>query len=59
MKLVVRASALCLALAGAVAGFASSHSAKTQSVAVSRLAMSSAMPAPICEPGAPCKLHGR
>jgi len=59
MKLVVRASILCLAVAGAVAGVASSHSAKAQTVTVSHLAVSSAMPAPVCEPGSPCKLHGR
>jgi hypothetical protein len=59
MKLAVRASILCLALAGAFAGLASSHSAKAQTVTVSRLAASAAMPAPVCEPGSPCKLHGR
>ena len=59
MKLVVRASILCLVLAGVIAGVASSHSAKAQTVTVSRLTVSSAMPAPVCEPGAPCKLHGR
>src|SRR5579862_8262294 len=59
MKLVVRASILCLAVVGAIAGVASSHSAKAQSVTVSHLAVSAAMPAPICEPGTPCKLHGR
>lgn len=59
MKLFVRASILCLAAAGAVAGIASSHAAKAQSLSVSPLAMSSAMPAPVCEPGTPCKLHGR
>jgi len=58
MKLVVRASILCLAIAGA-AGFASNHSAKAETATVSRLAMSSAMPAPVCEPGTPCKMHGR
>jgi len=59
MKLVVRASILCLAIAGAAAGIASSHSAKAQTIAVSRLAAPSAMPAPVCEPGSPCKMHGR
>jgi hypothetical protein len=59
MKLVVRASILCLAVAGAVAGIATSHSAKAQTVTVSRLAASASMPAPVCEPGTPCKLHGR
>jgi hypothetical protein len=58
MKLMIRASVLCLAVAGAVAGVASSHSAKAQTVVVSRLA-AGAMPAPVCEPGTPCKLHGR
>jgi hypothetical protein len=58
MKLMIRASILCLAVAGAVAGVASSHSAKAQAVTVSRLA-AGAMPAPVCEPGGPCKLHGR
>ena len=56
MKLVVRASILCLTIAGAVAGIATNH---TQTITVSRLAVSSAMPAPVCEPGTPCKLHGR
>jgi len=59
MKLVVRASILCLAIAGAAAGIASSHTAKAQTVTLSHLAMSSAMPAPVCEPGTPCKMHGR
>ena len=59
MKLMIRASIFCLAMAGAVAGVASSHSAKAQTVTVSRLAVSGAMPAPVCEPGTPCKLHGR
>jgi hypothetical protein len=59
MKLVVRASIFCLAVAGAVAGIASNHSAKAQTVNVSRLGSYSAMPAPVCEPGAPCKMHGR
>jgi len=59
MKLMVRASILCLAVAGVFAGFATNHSAKAQTVAVSHLAASSAMPAPVCEPGSPCKLHGR
>lgn len=59
MKLVVRASILCLAVAGAVAGVASNHSVKAQTVTVSHLAMNSAMPAPVCEPGSPCKMHGR
>ena len=59
MKLVVRASVLCLAAAGIFAGVASNHSAKAQTVVVSRLAVNSAMPAPVCEPGAPCKMHGR
>ena len=59
MKLIVRACALCLAAAGIFAGVASNHSAKAQTVVVSRLAISSAMPAPVCEPGSPCKMHGR
>jgi hypothetical protein len=59
MKLVVRASVFCLAMAGAVVGVAFNHSAKAQSVTVSRLAVSSAMPAPVCEPGGPCKMHGK
>jgi hypothetical protein len=59
MKLVVRASILSLVVAGAVAGVASNHSVKAQSVTVSHLAMDSAMPAPVCEPGSPCKMHGR
>jgi len=59
MKLIIRASVLCLAMAGVIAGVASSHSAKAQTVTVSRLAVSGAMPAPVCEPGSPCKLHGR
>ena len=59
MKLVVRASILCLAMVGVIAGIASNHSAKAQTVTVSRLAVSAAMPAPVCEPGTPCKLHGR
>lgn len=59
MKLAVRTSILCLAIAGVVAGVASSHSAKAQTVTLSRMTVSSAMPAPVCEPGAPCKLHGR
>jgi hypothetical protein len=59
MKLMLRASVLCLAAAGIFAGVASNHSAKAQTVTVSRLAVSSAMPAPVCEPGTPCKMHGR
>jgi hypothetical protein len=59
MKLALRASILSLAVVGAVAGFASNHSAKAQTIAVSHLAAYSAMPAPVCEPGAPCKMHGR
>jgi len=59
MKLVVRASILCLALTGVIADVASSHSAKAQTVTVSRLTVSSAMPAPVCEPGSPCQLHGK
>ena len=59
MKLVVRASVLCLAMAGVIAGVASSHSVKAQNVTVSRITVSSAMPAPVCEPGSPCKLHGK
>jgi len=59
MKLVVRVSILCLTVAGAIAGVASNHSAKAQTVTVSHLAMSSAMPAPVCEPGSPCKMHGK
>jgi hypothetical protein len=59
MKLFVRASVLCLAVAGAVAGIASNHAAKAETLTVSHLAVSSAMPAPVCEPGSPCKLHGR
>lgn len=59
MKLIVRISVLCLAVAGAVAGVASSHPAKAQTLTVSHLAMNAAMPAPVCEPGAPCKMHGR
>jgi hypothetical protein len=59
MKLIVRASILCLAVAGAFAGIATNHSAKAQTITVSRLAVNSAMPAPVCEPGAPCKMHGR
>lgn len=59
MKLVLRASILCLAVAGAVAGLASSHSAKAQTFTVSHLAVNSAMPAPVCEPGSPCKMHGK
>jgi len=59
MKLMVRASILCLAAAGIFAGVASNHSAKAQTLAVSHLAVSSAMPAPVCEPGSPCKMHGR
>lgn len=59
MKLAVRASILCLAVTGAVAGVASAHATKAQTVTVSRLAVASAMPAPVCEPGTPCKMHGR
>ena len=59
MKLIIRASIFCLAMAGVVAGVASSHSAKAQTLTVSRLAVSGAMPAPVCEPGTSCKLHGR
>jgi hypothetical protein len=59
MKLVLRASILSLTVAGIFAGIATNHSAKAQTLGVSHLAMSSAMPAPICEPGQPCKLHGR
>jgi len=59
MKLALRASILCLAITGVAAGIASSHAAKAQTVTVSRLAVTSAMPAPVCEPGSPCKLHGR
>lgn len=59
MKLVVRASILCLTMAGVIAGVAANHSAKAQTMTVSRLAVSAAMPAPVCEPGSPCKLHGR
>ena len=59
MKLMVRASILCLSVAGIFAGVFSNHSAKAQTVAVSHLAAYSAMPAPVCEPGAPCKMHGR
>jgi hypothetical protein len=58
MKLIVRASVLSLAVAGAVASVASSHSVKAQTVVVSRLA-AGAMPAPVCEPGSPCKMHGK
>jgi hypothetical protein len=59
MKLFVRASVLCLTMAGAVAGVAFNHSAKAQTATVSHLAVSAAMPAPVCEPGGPCKMHGR
>ncbi len=59
MKLAVRASILCLAITGAAAGVASTHAAKVQTETVSRLAVASAMPAPVCEPGTPCKMHGR
>ncbi|HTY84026.1 MAG TPA: hypothetical protein VMB19_07395 [Silvibacterium sp.] len=59
MKLIVRASILSLTAAGIFAGIATSHSAKAQTLGVSHLAINSAMPAPICEPGKPCQLHGR
>jgi hypothetical protein len=59
MKLMVRASILSLAVAGIFAGFVTNHSAKAQTPAVSHLAMNAAMPAPVCEPGQPCKMHGR
>ncbi|MBV8114620.1 MAG: hypothetical protein JO300_07760 [Silvibacterium sp.] len=59
MKLVVRASILCFAAAGIFAGIATNHSAKAQTVTVSRLAVTAAMPAPVCEPGQPCKMHGQ
>jgi hypothetical protein len=59
MKLMIRASILCFAVAGIFAGVASNHPAKAQTLTVSRLAVSSAMPAPVCEPGSPCKMHGR
>ena len=59
MKLAVRASVLFLTMAGVAAGIASSHAAKAQTVVGSHLAMNSAMPAPVCEPGSPCKMHGR
>lgn len=59
MKLMVRASILSLAVAGVFAGFATNHSAKAQTLGVSHMAVSAAMPAPVCEPGSPCKLHGR
>jgi hypothetical protein len=48
MKLFVRASILSLAVAGIVAGFAPSHSAKAQAAALSHQVVSSAMPAPMC-----------
>jgi hypothetical protein len=59
MKLMIRASILCLAVAGVFAGVATNHSAKAQTIAVSNLAANTAMPAPMCEPGTPCKMHGR
>jgi hypothetical protein len=59
MKLIIRASVLCLAMAGAFAGIASSHAAKAQTLSMSHMAVSSAMPTPQCEPGAPCNLHGK
>lgn len=59
MKLVVRASILCFAAAGVFAGVSANHSATAQTVTVSRLAVSAAMPAPVCEPGQPCKMHGQ
>ncbi|MBV8631201.1 MAG: hypothetical protein JOZ83_09780 [Silvibacterium sp.] len=59
MKLVVRASVLFLAAAGIFAAITTNHSAKAQTLAASHLAVSSAMPTPVCEPGTPCKLHGR
>jgi hypothetical protein len=57
MKLVLRASIFSLALAGAFAGVASSHSATAQTVTLNRQAVSAALPAPMCEPET-CKIHG-
>ena len=50
MKLLIRASILSLAVAGLVAGFAPSHSAKAQTAALSHQVVSSAMPLPTCGP---------
>jgi hypothetical protein len=57
MKLLVRASILSLAVAGIVAGFAPSHSAKAQSVAMSHQVISPLMPAPTCGPNT-CDIRG-
>jgi hypothetical protein len=50
MKLIVRASILSVALAGAVAAFIPGHSAKAQDAALSHQVVSSIMPAPACGP---------
>jgi hypothetical protein len=48
MKLIVRASILSLAIAGIVAGFAPNHSAKAQSVALSRQVVADMPAPPVC-----------
>jgi len=50
MKNIVRAFALVLALSGAVAGIATSHSAKAEQVAILSHQVVSAMPAAPCTP---------
>jgi hypothetical protein len=58
MKNIVRAFALVLAVAGAVAGVASSHAAHAEQVAtLSHQVILSAMPAPACSP-ASCNIRG-
>ena len=59
MKLTLRASILSLAAAGVIAGITTNHFAKAQTITISHLAVSAAMPAPVCEPGQPCRLTGR
>lgn len=50
MKLLLRASILSVAMAGIVAGFASTHSNTAQVAALSHQVISPAMPAPACGP---------
>jgi hypothetical protein len=50
MKLIVRASILCIAAAGLVAGFMPNNSAKAQETALSHQVVSGIMPSPACGP---------
>lgn len=53
MKLTVRFLALGIAITGAAAGFAASHSDKTPSAMLSHQAVSTALPPAICFPSDP------